>query len=80
MRIPHLILFRHRPASALRGLVFELAYRRFCRLGLEDQVPRHSTVAKEREAASATAISAAMSSRLWAPLQDAGLVAARLRR
>jgi transposase len=40
-----------------------LAYRWFCRLGLDGDVPNHSTLSKNRDAASATAIGCASCSR-----------------
>jgi len=42
-----------------------LAYRWFCRLGLEGQVPDHSTFSRNRHGGSVRAISCAMSLRLW---------------
>lgn len=44
-----------------------LAYRWFCRLGLDGRVPDHSTFPRTVMAASATAISCGTSSRRWSP-------------
>ena len=42
-----------------------LAYRWFCRLGLDGEVPDHSTFSKNRHTASVTAICCESSSRPW---------------